>query len=82
MKFTSSGGQADIYQLIDSASSSHKSIQETLYLLSIPGLRDSIKDGLKTPIALCHEKLKWQNKRLISQNIFKKSVKHVIKHKG
>ncbi|MEO6968509.1 MAG: type II toxin-antitoxin system Phd/YefM family antitoxin [Rhodanobacteraceae bacterium] len=26
------------------------SIQETLYLLSIPGMRESIKRGMKTPV--------------------------------
>jgi antitoxin YefM len=28
-------------------------IQETLYLLSIPGMRESIKEGLQTPISEC-----------------------------
>jgi len=27
-----------------------RSIQETLYLLSIPGMRESIRKGLKTPV--------------------------------
>jgi len=30
-----------------------RSIQETLYLLSIPGMRQSIRRGLKTPVAKC-----------------------------
>jgi prevent-host-death family protein len=34
-------------------------IQETLYLLSIPGMRDSILKGLKTPLKKCSRKLKW-----------------------
>ena len=34
-------------------------IQETLYLLSIPGMRDSIKDGMATPISKCSTSLKW-----------------------
>jgi antitoxin YefM len=34
-------------------------IQETLYLLSIPGMRDSIKDGMATPISNCSTSLKW-----------------------
>ena len=29
------------------------STQETLYLLSIPGMKESIKKGLKTPINKC-----------------------------
>lgn len=33
------------------------SIQETLYLLSIPGMRESIKEGLATPITDCDEAL-------------------------
>ncbi len=36
-----------------------RSIQETLYLLSIPGMRESIRKGLKTPVEKCSEKLKW-----------------------
>lgn len=34
-------------------------IQETLYLLSIPGMRQSIKKGLKTPLEKCSKELKW-----------------------
>jgi antitoxin YefM len=34
-------------------------IQETLYLLSIPGMRESIKSGLATPIEECHSDLDW-----------------------
>ena len=34
-------------------------IQETLYLLSIPGMRDSIKEGMATPIENCSTVLKW-----------------------
>ncbi|NJK76006.1 MAG: type II toxin-antitoxin system Phd/YefM family antitoxin [Oscillatoriales cyanobacterium RU_3_3] len=29
------------------------SVQETLYLLSIPGMRESIREGLATPIEAC-----------------------------
>ena len=36
-----------------------KSIQETLYLLSIPGMRESIKEGLATPIEECNGELDW-----------------------
>jgi prevent-host-death family protein len=35
------------------------SVQETLYLLSIPGMRKSIKDGLATPVEACDETLDW-----------------------
>lgn len=34
-------------------------IQETLYLLSIPGMRESIKEGLATPIPECDGDLDW-----------------------
>jgi prevent-host-death family protein len=36
-----------------------KAIQETLYLLSIPGMRESIRKGLKTPVEKCAKGLKW-----------------------
>lgn len=36
-------------------------IQETLYLLSIPGMRESIRDGLATPIEECEKELEWSH---------------------
>ena len=36
-----------------------KAIQETLYLLSIPGMRESIREGMQTQIEECSEKLEW-----------------------
>jgi antitoxin YefM len=36
-----------------------KAIQETLYLLSIPGMRESIRTGLETPVEECAEDLDW-----------------------
>ncbi len=36
-----------------------RSMQETLYLLSIPGMRESIQEGLNTPIEDCDEELEW-----------------------
>lgn len=36
-----------------------RSIQETLYLLSIPKMRESIRRGLKTPVRKCARKLNW-----------------------
>jgi antitoxin YefM len=36
-----------------------KAIQETLYLLSIPSMRESIRKGLKTPVEKCIKDLKW-----------------------
>jgi antitoxin YefM len=35
------------------------SIQETLYLLSIPGMRESIKEGMNIPIEECDQELDW-----------------------
>ena len=34
-------------------------IQETLYLLSVPGMRESIKKGLAEPLERCSEELDW-----------------------
>ncbi len=34
-------------------------IQETLFLLSIPGMRASIREGLATPVEECSEELEW-----------------------
>jgi PHD/YefM family antitoxin component YafN of YafNO toxin-antitoxin module len=36
-----------------------RAIQETLYLVSIPGMRESIRKGLKTPVSECNEELAW-----------------------
>jgi antitoxin YefM len=36
-----------------------RAIQETLYLLSIPGMRESIREGLQTPVEECVKELDW-----------------------
>ena len=36
-----------------------KAIQETIYLLSVPGMRESIRQGLKTPIKECSKEPGW-----------------------
>ena len=36
-----------------------RAVQETLYLLSVPGMRESIREGLETPIEECAEDLDW-----------------------
>ena len=36
-----------------------RAIQETLYLISIPGMRDSILEGLNTSVEDCSEELDW-----------------------
>jgi prevent-host-death family protein len=34
-------------------------LQETLYLLSIPGMRQSLRKGMKTPVSRLATKLSW-----------------------
>jgi prevent-host-death family protein len=34
-------------------------ISETLYLLSVPGMRESIKEGLKQDLSECSQELDW-----------------------
>jgi prevent-host-death family protein len=36
-----------------------ESIQETMHLVSIPGMRESIRDGLATPVDQCVKELDW-----------------------
>ena len=36
-----------------------RAIQETLYLLAVSGMRESIQKGLKTPIRKTVKKLNW-----------------------
>jgi len=36
-----------------------ESVQETLYLLSIPGMRESIREGLDTAVEECETELDW-----------------------
>ncbi|HUT32213.1 MAG TPA: type II toxin-antitoxin system Phd/YefM family antitoxin [Planctomycetota bacterium] len=36
-----------------------RAIQETLYLVSIPGMRESIIKGLRTPVEKCDEEPGW-----------------------
>ena len=35
------------------------SVQETMYLLSIPGMRESIREGLDTAVEECESELDW-----------------------
>ena len=35
------------------------SIQETLFLTSIPGVRESILEGMNTPVDECKKELDW-----------------------
>ena len=36
-----------------------RAIQETLYLLSIPGMRESIREGMATSVEDCSKELTW-----------------------
>lgn len=36
-----------------------RAIQETLFLLNIPGMRESIREGLATPVEECSEDVEW-----------------------
>lgn len=36
-----------------------EAIQETLYLLSVPGMRESLVKNMKSPVAKCSKKLPW-----------------------
>jgi antitoxin YefM len=36
-----------------------RAIQETLYLLSVPGMRDSIRKGMATPVSKLSKKPGW-----------------------
>ena len=36
-----------------------RAVQETLYLLSMPGMRESIIEGMKTPVEECEGELDW-----------------------
>ena len=36
-----------------------RSMQETLYLVSIPGMRDSIRKGLKEPLSKSSKTITW-----------------------
>lgn len=36
-----------------------RSIQESLYLVSMPGMRESIRSGLATPVSECAKRLDW-----------------------
>ena len=36
-----------------------RSIEETVFLLSVPGMRESIVEGLNTPLSKCLKELAW-----------------------
>ena len=36
-----------------------RAVQETMHLLAIPGMRESIRDGLATPLEECQDEVEW-----------------------
>jgi antitoxin YefM len=36
-----------------------RAVEETLYLLSIPAMRESIRAGMKTPVTKCLKTIRW-----------------------
>lgn len=34
-------------------------IQKTLHLMSVPGMRESIREGMETPVDVCGQGLDW-----------------------
>ena len=50
---------SDISNGILIAEEDWRAIQETLYLLSVPGMRESIRLGMETPLEQCSTELTW-----------------------
>jgi antitoxin YefM len=61
LTLTASEARANLYRLMDQAAESHQpiTIQETLYLLAVPGMRESIKEGMVEPADACAKELDW-----------------------
>jgi antitoxin YefM len=55
-----------------------RSIQETIYLLNIPGMRESIREGLATPIEDCTEEIDWWVGELFLQSKPKKMLENCL----
>lgn len=36
-----------------------RAMEETIYLLSVPGMRESIVQGMKTPLEECADEVEW-----------------------
>lgn len=47
------------YNVVMVAQEDWNAIQETLHLLSIPNMRESIIEGINTPVEECSEDLQW-----------------------
>ncbi|MEG4485554.1 type II toxin-antitoxin system Phd/YefM family antitoxin [Microcoleus sp. D2_18a_B4] len=50
-------GQTSNTVLLSESDSAY--VQETLYLLSVPGMRESIREGMATSIEECDRSLEW-----------------------
>ena len=57
-----------LHRLMDAAAETHESVlvtcqdravQETLFLLSVPGMRESICEGMATSVDDCDQGLDW-----------------------
>ena len=48
-----------LFNVVLSAEDDWKSVQETLYLLSIPGMRESLIQGESTPTTKLNKSLPW-----------------------
>ena len=53
-------------------------IQETLYLLSVPGMRESIKEGMATSADECSKELDWWLGNSYTPNKHKKMQKILL----
>lgn len=36
-----------------------RAVQETLFLLEIPGMRETVSEGLATPLEACQDEVPW-----------------------
>ena len=62
-------GISESHQPVEIASEKHRAVlissddwsavQETLYLLSVPGMRESLRTGMLTPVSECEKELNW-----------------------
>ncbi len=54
IQITGEGGSAVLISEED-----WRAVQETLYLLSVPGMRESIREGMETPPDECSQEPGW-----------------------
>jgi len=47
------------HDLVLASEEDSRAIEETLYLTSVPGMRESIRKGLKTTVEECGEEPGW-----------------------